>query len=196
MGFLEKLRNISPRSEKKDFRETVEKERTQKYLMPTDIDEKKKKSTHPSRSKLSSFTRTISKHIQITKDFSDREQFYLRSIGIFLILATLYIVIYSPYFLLSPSKILIESLSDGIDISLAYRSIEPMYGVNLLFLDQEKVAEMIQNDQKNISSIQVDALYPNSIKVLLSAYPIVFRVSIPPLRSKEWGMTENGVLVP
>ncbi len=92
----------------------------------------------------------------------------MKGIGAFLIIATLYILFYSPYFLLSPSKILIESLDETVDVSIAYRSIESLYGKNIFFIDQKTTAKAIQADQKNITSIRIDHLYPNSLKIILS----------------------------
>lgn len=69
-------------------------------------------------------------------------------IGIFLILASTYILVYSPYFLLSPSKVLIEAEDDGIDVSIAYRAIEDLYGKNIFSLDEEAIIESIKASQK------------------------------------------------
>ena len=84
-------------------------------------------------------------------------------IGIFLILASTYILVYSPYFLLSPSKVLIEAEDDGIDVSIAYRAIEDLYGKNIFSLDEEAIIESIKASQKNISQVRIDRLYPNNI---------------------------------
>jgi cell division septal protein FtsQ len=93
---------------------------------------------------------------------------YLKYIGLFLIFASSYILLYSPYFLISPSKVLIEGLDEGIDISVAYRSIEELYGENIFFIDEAKVALSLKKYQQNISLIRIDRLYPNNIKILLS----------------------------
>jgi hypothetical protein len=53
----------------------------------------------------------------------------------------------------------------------------------------------IQKSLKNISKITIDKLYPNGIKVLLTGAPITYTVQIAGTE-KEWGMSENGVLVP
>jgi hypothetical protein len=104
--------------------------------------------------------------------------------------------VYSPYFLVSPSKILIEWLDEGIDTSIAYRSVEDLYGKNIFFLDEKEIANSLKKYQKNISLIRIDRLYPNNIKILISGYPILFDVSIPSVKEKKWWMTGNGVLVP
>ena len=48
-------------------------------------------------------------------------------IGAVLIMLCVYIFTFSPYFQISPSKVIIESISDGLDINIAYRSIEDIY---------------------------------------------------------------------
>ena len=85
---------------------------------------------------------------------------------------------------------------EGIDITLAYRSVEDMYGENIIFMDEEALARSIQQNQKNIKEIRIDRLYPNGIKILLSSYPVIFDTNIFSLENKAWGMTENGILIP
>lgn len=115
MVFLAKIRNSLKKRKNKNFRESIEGERSQKYLTKDHIKEPARKKWSFFRregNRLSPFSRFLGEKIQITQDFSQRQQFYLKSIGIFLILASSYILIYSPYFLLSPSKVLIEAVDE------------------------------------------------------------------------------------
>lgn len=199
MAFLAKIRNSLKKRKNKNFRESIEGERSQKYLIRDHIKPSvKKKWSFFQRewNRLSPLARYLGDKIQITQDFSQRQQFYLKSIGIFLILASTYIIVYSPYFLLSPSKVLIEAEDDGIDISIAYRSIEELYGKNILTLDEEAVAQTIKLSQKNISQVRIDTLYPNNIKILLTGFPVIFSADIESIENKKWGMSENGILIP
>jgi hypothetical protein len=97
---------------------------------------------------------------------------------------------------MSPSKILIEGLDDGIEVSLAYRSIEDLYGKNIFLVDEKEIANTLKKYQKNISLIQIDRLYPNGLKILLSGYPIIFDIQITTIKERKWWMTENGILIP
>ncbi len=200
MVSLTKIRNLIKQYKNRNFRATVQREKSQKYLFREKNDPsqttKKWNIFEKNKSRLSPFSRFIQEKIQVTQNIASRQEFYLRYIGIFLILACTYIVLYSPYFLISPSKILIEWLDEGIDISIAYRSVEDLYGENIFFLDEKKIANSLKNYQKNISLIRIDRLYPNNIKILLSWYPVIFDVKIAGMESKQWGMTENGILIP
>lgn len=199
MAFLAKIRNSLKKRKNKNFRESVEGERSQKYLIKDYIKEPKRKKWSFFRrewNRLSPFSRFLGEKIQFTQDFSQRQQLYLKMIGMFLILASTYILVYSPYFLLSPSKVLIEAEDDGIDISIAYRAIEDLYGKNIFSLDEVAIIESIKASQKNISQVRIDRLYPNNIKILLAGYPVIFTADIYSLENKKWWMSENGILIP
>jgi hypothetical protein len=63
-------------------------------------------------------------------------------------------------------------------------------------IDEKNIATTLKKNQKNISVIRIDRLYPNNLKILLSGYPILFRLTIAHIPNYEWGLTENGVLIP
>jgi hypothetical protein len=48
-------------------------------------------------------------------------------IGLILIFLSVYIVIFSPYFKISPNRVIVEAMSPGIDIAIAYRTLESTY---------------------------------------------------------------------
>ncbi len=199
MGFLAKIRNYIKRYRNRDFRTSIAREKTEKYLFR---DEKKwqrkpvfaffRKKTE----RLSPFSRFIQNKITTLHDITSRQWLYLGYIGSFLILASLYIVFYSPYFHISPSKVIIEGWNEAIDITLAYRSVEEIYGESIVFLDEEALAQSLKQNQKNIKEIQIDRLYPNGIKILLLSYPVIFDTTVFSLENRIWGMTENGILIP
>lgn len=90
----------------------------------------------------------------------------------------LYILFFSSYFKISPSKVLIQSLNEGIDINIAYRAIEDVYEQNVFFFDEEKLALNIKKYQNNIATISIDRNYPNGLKIILESYPIVYKTTI------------------
>lgn len=112
-----------------------------------------------------------------------------------MISASLYIIAYSSYFDVTPSKVLIESNTDGIDISIAYQTIENFYGRNVFLVNTEDIALELKKYQKNISHITIDRLYPNGLKIILESHPMAFKLHIPGTE-KEWGLSENGILIP
>ena len=199
MVSLSKIRNLIKQYRNRNFRTSIQKEKSQKYLFRDRLPETNRWKWNIFKKngwRFSPFSRFIQDKVQSTRDITARQEYYLKYIGLFLIFTCIYIVLYSPYFLISPSKVLIEWLDEWIDISIAYRSVEDLYGKNIFFLDEKEIANSLKKYQKNISLIRIDRLYPNNIKILLSWYPIIFDVTIPSIRDKKWGMTENGVLVP
>jgi len=83
-----------------------------------------------------------------------------------------------------------------MDINIAYRTLEDIYGRNLLFLDEEKVAYSLKEALQNLGHIQIDKLYPNGIKIIMDGTPIKYTAHIAGISNKFWYMSENGVLIP
>jgi len=101
----------------------------------------------------------------------------------------------SPYFRVSPSNVLLESKNSGIDINIAYRSIEEIYGKSIFLINEEDIALTLKKSLKNLSHLSINKLYPNGVKILMTSAPIVFEARIFGFE-KTWLMTNNGVLIP
>lgn len=95
-----------------------------------------------------------------------------------LIALSVYIFLFSPYFQISPSKVLISAESDGIDINIAYRAIEDIYEQNLFFFDEQKLAKNLKKYQNNIETVRIDRLYPNGLKIIIKSYPVLYRATV------------------
>jgi hypothetical protein len=111
MVSLTKIRNLIKQYRNRNFRATIVEEKSKKYLFRDPTPKNKRGGWDIFRKngeRLSPFSRFIQEKIHISPSLSGKQEFYLRYIGLFLIGACLYIVFYSPYFLISPSKILIE----------------------------------------------------------------------------------------
>lgn len=190
MGFLAKIRNYIKRYRNRDFRTSINKDKTQKYLFRdqnfSHSRSKWKSFFSKNTNRLSPFSRFIQAKIDTVTDVAARQKMYLGYIGIFLIGGSLYVLTYSPYFHISPSKVIMESLTDGIDITIAYRTIEDLYGKNVFLIDEEEIANSLKKYQKNIAHIRIERLYPNGLKILLSSYPIPFDVSISSIQDTTW----------
>ncbi|OIP54672.1 hypothetical protein AUK10_00460 [Candidatus Gracilibacteria bacterium CG2_30_37_12] len=115
-------------------------------------------------------------------------------IGIFLIVASIYILFFSPYFRVSPSKVIIERLDSITDINIAYKSIEDVYNVSLFSIDTNTVFKKLTNLQKNIKHIEVSKLFPNGLKIVIESYKPQFFVRFPN-SEKSYIITSNGILV-
>ena len=118
------------------------------------------------------------------------------AIGLLLIFLVGYIIMLSPYFKISPNQILIEPLSDGVDINIVHRSVEFIHGKSLFSLDEPQLAKKIQENLLNVEQIRIDKLYPNGVKILIKSLPIQFDVTIFGLENKRWGISSNGVFIP
>lgn len=117
-------------------------------------------------------------------------------VGVFLFAIILYIVAFSPYFKISPSKVVIESLSDGIDTSIVGRAAEIAYGKSIFTLDEGVIAKNIQKNLQNTEHIRIDRLFPNGIKILIKSLPNQSDATIFGVENKRFGLSSNGVLVP
>ncbi len=91
---------------------------------------------------------------------------------------------------------MIEATNEGIDINMAYRAVEDIYGQNVFFFDEEKLAYAMQRYQKNISHIRINRLYPNGVKIIVTSYPLLFQTTIAGVTGKKWGISSNGILIP
>lgn len=119
------------------------------------------------------------------------------SISAFIFLMVAYIVFFSPYFRISPNKVIIEPLTDGIDISAVQRAIEPLYGQSIFWFDQKKVKDDIRDVLKNTDTIKIGRLFPNGAKILITSLPIRFDADIYGIPDdKKFGISDNGVLIP
>ena len=56
---------------------------------------------------------------------------------------------------------MMEALTEGIDVSIANRTIEDLYGKSVFLIDEAEIANSIKKYQKNIKEIRIDRLYPN-----------------------------------
>lgn len=91
---------------------------------------------------------------------------------------------------------MVEPQSQGVDMSIAYRSLESIYGTNIFMLEEKAIALKLKESLKNIESIRIDRLFPNGVKVLIKSLPIPFESTIYGVENKKFGLSTNGVLIP
>ncbi len=107
-----------------------------------------------------------------------------------------YIVFFSPYFKISSNKIVIEKLTDGVDVSIVQRSVDSLIGQSIFVLNETSVANSIKESLPNTQYIRIDRLFPNGAKVLIRSLPIPFDATIFGVENKRFGLSSNGVLIP
>ena len=198
MDFLSKIKKHLNRGSDKEFRKQVLTEKKQKYLFSDDITDKYRSSRagflHRKKRAIAPFANSFwENYTHLKKRAVESHAFAY--IWIILLLLSWYIIFYSPYFRVSPSHVLLEARNDGIDISVAYRSIEDIYWQSLFLLDEEEVALTLKKSLKNLAHITIDKLYPNGVKILMTSTPIIYQARIYGF-DREWRMSDNGVLIP
>lgn len=198
MDFLSKIKKHLNRGGDKEFRKQVLSEKKQKYLFSDDITDKYRSSRawfiYRKKRAIAPFTNSFGEGFTHIKKRAV-ETHALAYMWITLLLLSAYIVFYSPYFRVSPSHVLLEASNDGIDISVAYRSIEDIYGQSIFLLDETTVALTLKKSLKNLAHVTIDKLYPNGVKILMTSTPIVYQARIYGF-DREWRMSDNGVLIP
>jgi hypothetical protein len=81
------------------------------------------------------------------------------------------------------------------DVNIAYKAIEPIYGESLWTFDKDRVRELIQGLEKNIVSVDVSHLLPNSLKIIIRSSPPRYSVEFPGV-GRSYLLSENGILIP
>lgn len=132
--------------------------------------------------------------VNVLEQNKDRFRLSFLFIGIFLIVTSSYILFFSPYFRVSPSKVIIERLDSITDINIAYKSMEDIYNTSLFSIDTNTILKKLTGLQKNIKRIEVSKLFPNGLKIIIESYKPQFFVRFPN-SEKSYIITSNGILV-
>lgn len=175
------------------FRKEIALEKKKRYLFDT-------KNSRESSPSLFTFFREKKRFyyfntiINILDQNKDRFRLSFILIGTFLIASSSYILFFSPYFQISPSKVIIERLDSITDINIAYKSIEDVYNTSILSVDTDMILGKLTSLQKNIKHVEVSKLFPNGLKIIIESYKPQFFVRFPD-SEKSYILTSNGVLV-
>lgn len=205
MGFLDNIKRwLSKKKQSSSFAETVKKEKKRTYLFDT----KEDTYVSPRSQKRGIFgkIKPKKKHSEKFSNFfqdrfdkmsKDRDiRYIVGAIGVLLLLLSTYIIVFSPYFKISPNRVLIEPVVQWIDLSIAYRSIEDIYGKSIFLLDEKSIALKIKESLQNTENIRIDRLFPNGVKILIKSLPMPFDTTIAGIENKRFWLSSNGVLVP
>jgi hypothetical protein len=183
MDFRNKIKSYISKWWAKEWKTEVQNEKKQKYLFGwTHPNEQFKKSRKTpifgqKNEKISMFSSFFQEKI-ITWDIFHDYGHIMSSIWLILIFLTGYIVVFSPYFKVSPNQVIVEASTPWIDIAIAYRVLEWTYGESIFLIDEADIAKKLKQQLKNIASISINSLYPNGIKVLITWAPILFDIKI------------------
>lgn len=201
MDFRNKIKSYISKSWKNQWKTEIQNEKKQKYLFGwTDPDDRfqrsRKKNIFQSKNeKFTAFSNFFQEKV-ITGDVFKTYGYSMSIIWLLLIFLSGYIVVFSPYFKISPNQVIVEAITPWIDIAIAYRVLESTYGESIFLVNETEIAKKLKQQLKNIASIEISTLYPNGIKILIKWAPIVFDTTITGIPEKKWWLSKNGVLVP
>lgn len=112
-------------------------------------------------------------------------------VGAFLILSSIYIFFFSSYFAIQ--KIYIERTDELSNINIAYKAIWDYYWESLVLLDENEVENKIISYQKNIKSVEIRKMLPDSIKITITSYKWAFNTQ---MFWREYIVSNNWIFIP
>ena len=180
--------NLKKFFKNKKFREEVRNEKSKKYLYSKNV------------SKISFFDfyrnkkRWFSLIINSVWDKTKKYKFHFIIVWTTLISLSLYIIFISPYFRISPSKVIIERLDTITDINIAYKSVENVYSSSIFLIDKDDIKRSLIWLQKNLKNVEIERLFPNWLKIILESYSPQFYTKFSGI-DKWYIVTSNWVLI-
>lgn len=112
-------------------------------------------------------------------------------IGGFLILSTLYVMIFSHYFSIKTIDILRQD--ENINLELAYKSIDNFRYQPILLTHKEDLIRNLISHQPNIKEVIITKNIPNNLKILISSHENMYQFQF---ENKNYIITKNGTLIP
>lgn len=175
------------------FREEVATEKKKRYLFTAEKPKERNSSFFSffHEKKRFYYFNTI---VSLLEQNKNRFRLSFLIIGSFLIALSVYIMFFSPYFKISPSRVIIERLDSITDINIAYKSIEDVYGESIFSLDTHSIVRKLTGLQKNIKHAEITRLFPNGLKIIVESYKPQFFVRFKE-SEKSYILTSNGILI-
>jgi len=192
MDLIRKIKLYRYRIEKhfknRKFYEQVKKEKAQKYLF------NKPEISHGSYFDIYKNKKVFSNYISVLNSNIKLYKYIFTWIWGLLITLCIYIIIISPYFRISPSKLIIERIDAITDVNIAYKSIENTYWQSIFLIDKNEIKKSLLNYQKNIRNVSITRLYPNWLKIILDSHKPQFFTQFAGI-DKKYIVTSNWVLI-
>ncbi|EKE28043.1 MAG: hypothetical protein ACD_3C00106G0002 [uncultured bacterium (gcode 4)] len=191
MDLIRKIRVTTYKIKKyfknKKFKKQVKAEKSKKYLFKTAPQKQQIFDIYKSKKKFSNY---------IVSAWNNLKSFRLVYFAIWglLIVMSLYIIMISPYFRISPSKLIIERLDTITDVNIAYKAIEKIYWESIFLIDKESIKNALITYQKNIKRVNITRLYPNWLKIIIESYKPQFSTQFAWIE-KKYIVTSNWVLI-
>ncbi|HRI36719.1 MAG TPA: FtsQ-type POTRA domain-containing protein [bacterium] len=105
----------------------------------------------------------------------------LAIIGILLLASSVYLAGFSSYFRIAASRVVVERTDTLSDVNIAYKSLENAgtYGASIFTVNEDRIRSEITSLQPNVERVEVDRLYPQGLKIILSSSEPIFSTILP-----------------
>lgn len=184
--FLNYINKKYKRLKNRKFYQKLNQEKSKMYLRDSDFSDNF--CSRKNKFKIFSFTRKYLNFIRINNNKYTPYYYYT---AIALVVLSIYIFLFSSYF--SVQKIYIERTDNLTNINLAYKAVEDLYWDSLFLMDENDVVDKIQSYQKNLKTIKVRKMFPDSLKIDVTSYKWAFNTK---LFDRDYVVTNNWILVP
>lgn len=183
-NLVNKLKKSYKKIKNRSFYKKLREEKNRVYIQWEQLDFNCRKN----KFKLFSLSK---KYINFVKNRSNIYIPYYFWLGAFLILASIYILLFSSYF--SVQKIYIERTDELSNINIAYKAIWDYYWDSIIGLDSDEIENKIISYQKNIKSVEVRKMLPDSIKITITSYKWAFNTQ---MFWRDYVVSNNWIFVP
>ncbi|MDD5213632.1 MAG: FtsQ-type POTRA domain-containing protein [Candidatus Gracilibacteria bacterium] len=182
--FLKQLKKKYKKLKNRDFHKKLENEKARLYGRGEQLDFNCRKN----KFQIFSLSR---KYINFVRYNNNKYIPYYFAIGAFLILGSIYIFFYSSYFAIQ--KIYIERTDELSNINIAYKAVSEYYGNSIILSDENEIKNKIISYQKNIKTVDVRKMLPDSIKISITSYKGAFNTQ---MFGRDYIVSNNGIFIP
>lgn len=116
---------------------------------------------------------------------------YYLWIWAFLIVSTVYVMVFSHYFSIKTIDIIRQD--ENINIELAYKSIDNFRYQPILLTDKADISRNLFSHQPNIKEVVIKKILPNNLKILIASHENMYQFAF---ENKTYIITKNGTLIP
>lgn len=183
-NFLKQLKKKYKKLKNRDFYRKIESEKSRLYFRWEQLDFNSRKN------KFQIFSLS-KKYINFVRYNNNKYIPYYFAIGAFLILWSIYIFFYSSYFAIQ--KIYIERTDELSNINIAYKAVWDYYWNSIMLTDENEIKDKIISYQKNIKTVDVRKMLPDSIKISITSYKWAFNTQ---MFGRDYIVSNNWIFIP
>ncbi len=183
-NFWKELKKSYKKIKNRNFYKKINAEKNRLYVRWEQLD-------FNSRKNKFKFFSLSKKYVNFVRNNNNKYIPYYFAVGAFLIFASIYIFLFSSYF--SIQKIYIERTDELSNINIAYKAIWDYYWESVVMIDSDEIENKIISYQKNIKSVEVRKMLPDSIKITLTSYKWAFNTQ---MFWREYIVSNNWIFIP